>query len=115
MLIALCGTVVSAQKTSVDGTWDAAMNTPGGVRNFQLVFKTDGEKLSGTVKRSDGDLPLTGTVKGDQIDFSYTITYNGHDLVLTLTGKVTGDSIGGQVDFGGNGGDEWSAKRAPKK
>ena len=112
--ICLAAITASAQKTSVDGEWDAAMSTPGGPRPFKLVFKTDGEKLTGTVKRTDGELPLSGTIKGNDINFSYTITYNGHDLVLTLTGKVTGDAIGGQVDFGGNGGDEWSAKRAAK-
>jgi len=108
-------TGAAAQKTSVVGEWDAAMNTPGGPRPFGLIFKVDGEKLTGVVKRNDGELPLQGTIKGSDISFSYTINYNGHDLVLTLTGKVTGDMIKGNVDFGGNGGDEWSAKRSAAK
>src|SRR5947209_9011915 len=119
LLLALCSIALltftaSAQKTSVAGEWDASMNTPGGPRPFKLVFKTAGEKLTGTVVRNDGQIPLIGTIKGNEISFSYTITYNGHDLVLTLNGKVNGDAIVGQVDFGGNGGDEWSAKRAAK-
>jgi hypothetical protein len=103
---------MSAQ-SSVAGEWDASMNTPGGARPFKLVFKVDGEKLSGTVKRANGDVPLQGTIKGKDISFAYSINYNGNDLQLSFTGKVNGDAISGTVSFGGNAEDEWSAKRVP--
>jgi hypothetical protein len=103
---------IPAQTKSVAGDWDASMNTPGGVRPFKLSFKVDGEKLSGTVARSNGDVPLQGTIKGTEINFAYTITYNGHDLELIFGGKVDGDNMSGTVSFGGNGEDQWSAKRA---
>lgn len=101
----------TAQAPSVDGEWDAAMNTPGGVRNFKIKFKAEGEKLTGVVGRESGSLPLSGTIKGSDVQFSYTVNYNGNDLVLTMTGKVAGDSIVGTVSFGGMAEDEWSAKR----
>lgn len=104
---------MAAQSSSVAGEWDASMNTPGGARPFKLVLKVDGEKLTGTVKRANGDVPLAGTIKGSDISFAYTITYNGHDLDLSFAGKVTGDTMNGGVSFGGNGDDEWSAKRIP--
>lgn len=104
---------MAAQTSSIAGEWDASMNTPGGVRNFKIIFKVDGEKLTGTVKRADGDLPLQGTIKGSDLNFAYTIQYNGHDLVMTLTGKVAGDAMKGSVSFGGQADDEWSAKRTP--
>jgi len=88
------------------------MNTPGGVRNFKAVLKVDGEKLTGEVKRDAGSLPLTGTAKGNDVQFSYTVKYNDNDLLLTLTGKVSGDTMKGTVSFGGMAEDEWSAKRA---
>ena len=56
--------VVSAAAQSVTGDWDASMNTPGGTRTFRLVLKQEGEKLTGTVKREAGDVPLEGTVVG---------------------------------------------------
>ena len=104
---------VSAQAKSVAGEWDAAMETPGGARNFKIIFKVDGEKLTGTVKRADGDLPLQGTVKGSDLSFAYTIQYNGHDLEMDMTGKATGDAISGSVSFGGQGDATWTAKRTP--
>lgn len=104
---------MAAQTSTVAGEWDAVTNTPGGPRPSKLVFKVDGEKLTGTVKRSTGELPLTGTIKGNDITFVYTVSYNGHDLEMAFAGKVSGDTMGGSVSFGGNGDDEWSAKRTP--
>jgi hypothetical protein len=113
LALALAATVAaSAQSSPAAGEWDAAMNTPGGVRNFKLTFKVEGEKLTGTVGRDTGSLPLTGTAKGNDVQFSYTVNYNGNDLVLTMTGKITGNDIKGTVSFGGMAEDEWTAKRA---
>ena len=104
---------ILAQGAKVAGEWDGSINTPGGARPVKLVFKVDGEKLTGTAKRSSGDVPLTGTVKGADISFSYTVNYNGNDLTLLFTGKVAGDSVSGTVSFGGQAEDTWTAKRAP--
>lgn len=101
-----------AQTKTIAGEWDAAMSTPGGVRNFKIVFKVEGEELTGTVKRPNGDVPLVGTVKGEDIQFSYTVKYNNNDLTISMTGKISGDSIAGIVFFGESGQqDDWSAKR----
>lgn len=113
LALAVVATVAALAQTSpAVGEWDAAMNTPGGVRNFKLMFKVEGEKLTGTVGRDTGSLPLTGTAKGNDVQFSYTVNYNGNDLVLTMTGKITGNDIKGTVSFGGMAEDEWTAKRA---
>ena len=104
----------SAQK-SVAGEWDATFNSPGGPIPLGLIFKVDGEKLTGTAKRSRGDVALTGTIKGDDITFAYTIEYNGNPVTLTFTGKVKGDEMGGTVSFNGEAEDQWSAKRAAAK
>ena len=105
---------VSAQKT-VAGEWDAQFNTPGGPQPLKLILKVDGEKLSGTAKRSRGDVALTGTVKGDDITFAYTIEYNGNAVTLIFTGKVKGDTMSGTVSFNESASDDWSAKRAAAK
>jgi hypothetical protein len=112
LALALFAAVTVFAQSPAAGEWDMAMNTPGGVRNFKAVLKVDGEKLTGEVKRDTGSLPLTGTAKGNDVQFSYTVKYNDNDLVLTLTGKVTGDTMKGTVSFGGMAEDEWSAKRA---
>ncbi|HQX57211.1 MAG TPA: hypothetical protein PLP07_14905 [Pyrinomonadaceae bacterium] len=112
-LILLGAGAATAQSTSIAGEWDASYNTPGGPRSFRLIFNVEGEKVTGTAKRSNGDVPLTGTVKGDDISFSYTINYNGNDLTLSFSGKIKGDSMDGTVAFNENANEEWSAKRVP--
>jgi hypothetical protein len=112
-LILLGAGSLAAQTSSVAGEWDATMNTPGGPRPIKFIFKVEGEKLTGTAKRSNGDVTLAGTVKGEDISFSYTIEYNGNSVSLTFTGKVKGDTMGGTVYFNESASDEWSAKRTP--
>lgn len=106
---------VGVAQTSVAGEWGGSFNTPGGARPFKLVLVVDGEKLTGTAKRPTGDVPITGTIKGDAINFSYTISYGGNDLTLIYSGKVAGDSMSGTVSFGGNAEESWTAKRAAKQ
>lgn len=105
----------SSAQSSVSGDWDGSFNTPGGARPFKFVLVVDGEKLSGTARRPTGDVPITGTIKGDAINFSYTIDYGGNDLTLIYSGKVAGDSMSGTVSFGGNAEESWTAKRAAKQ
>ncbi len=99
---------VSAQSPAA-GDWAVAMNTPGGVRNFTVALKIDGETLTGEIK--ENKTPLKGTAKGSDVQFGYTVNYNGNDLAITMTGKIEGDAIKGTVSFGGMAEDEWSAKR----
>ncbi len=104
----------AAAAQSIAGEWDAAMNTPGGVRNFKIIFEVKGDTLTGTVKRGAGDSQLRGTIKGNVVNFSYTVNYNGNDLTLTMNATVDGDTMKGTVDFAGAGEDEFSAKRTPR-
>jgi hypothetical protein len=109
-LLMLASTFALAQTSPAAGDWDVALNTPGGVRNFTVALKVDGEKLSGEIKQNK--MPLTGTVKGSDVVINYTVKYMDTDLAITMTGKQTGDTMKGTVSFGGFAEDEWSAKRA---
>lgn len=102
----------AAAQQSIAGEWTAAMETPGGTREFKIIFVQKGDSLSGTVKRPAGDVPLTGSIKGDAVAFAYTIDYNGNSLVLTVHMTLSGNTMKGTVDFGGNGEAEFSATRA---
>ena len=103
-----------AQAQSVAGEWDATYNTPGGPRSFKIVFVVQGDSLKGTVKRAAGDSPLAGTIKGDVVQFTYTIEYNGNALDIGISAKVEGDTMTGRVNFGGAAEDEFSAQRVKR-
>ena len=117
VLVGCAGMISAAVSQSsavppIAGEWDAAINTPGGVRNFKIVFRVDGDSLRGTVKRETGELPITGTIRGNAVNFSYTVNYNGNPLELTIAATVTGRDHERYREFGGMAEDEFSAKRA---
>ncbi len=105
-------TVTSVEAQSVAGDWDANYDSPGGPIAFKLALKVDGEKLTGTVKRSAGDSPLVGTVKGDTVRFSYSIKYGDNELEVTISAQVTGGAaMKGTVDFAGQVQEAFAAKK----
>lgn len=110
--LAACAAVSPASAQSVAGEWNASMDTPGGMREFKIVFQVKGDSLSGTVKRPSGDVPLSGTIKGNAVNFAYTIEYGGSPLVLTVTAALDGDTMKGSIDLGGAAEEAFSAKRA---
>lgn len=100
-----------AAAQSVAGEWNASMNTPGGTREFKVLFVVKGDSLSGTVKRPTGEVPLSGTIKGNAITFSYNIVYGDNPLTLTVVGTVEGDSMKGSIDLGGGGNEAFTMKK----
>jgi len=115
LLIVLVGlsTAFAQEATGVKGKWDASIETPQGATPLTITFATvEGEKITGTLGSSRGDLEIAGTVSGAVITFSGTFAANGQSLTLKFTGKVEGDTMSGEVDFGGMGGGAWTAKRA---
>ncbi len=109
---------VLGQSSPHSGQWEINMNTPGGVRTYKAMFVIDGEKLTGEIERSTGNLPLKGSVKGTAIEFSYTVNYQGNPVEITMAGRIDGQNAGGTVSFNGNPSEEWSGRHlggaAPK-
>ncbi len=104
--------LTSAAAQSVAGEWDASMNTPGGPRPFKILFVQEGEKLTGTVKRATGDVPLEGTIKGTAVKFRYMINYNGNPISMDVTSTLDGDAMKGSIDIAGQMQEAFLAKRA---
>lgn len=107
--LAMIAGVTAAAQSPAAGDWAVALSTPGGVRNFTVALKIDGEALTGEIK--ENKTPLKGNAKGNDVQFTYVVNYNGNDLAITMTGKIDGDNIKGMASFGGMAEDEWSAKR----
>ena len=101
-------TFTMAQSAEVGGTWNVTMNIPGSEpRKFPLVLKQEGGNLSASV----GPSAATGTVKGNDVTLKYTVKFQDNDLPITMTGKVAGNEIKGDVDFGGMAQETWTATR----
>jgi len=104
---------LASAQTTVAGNWDVTINSPQGANTSLVVFKQDGDKVSGVLKGRGGELPFEGgTLTGSDLKFSFTINTQGMALPITLTGKVAGDTMTGKADFGGFAEGDWTAKRA---
>jgi len=85
------------------GTWSVAVALDAGTGTATFTFKQTGEALSGTYSGTFGQAQVTGTVKGDQIEWSFDneqvgkVTYNG---VVDGTGKMKGTVTYGQLGKG---------------
>ncbi len=103
--------VTTAAAQSVTGEWDGSMNTPGGPRPIRVFLKQDGEKLTGTVKRESGDVPLQGTIVGSAVKFSYSIIYGGNPIAMSVNATLAGEEMKGQVDIASQVQEAFTAKR----
>jgi hypothetical protein len=97
---------------AVDGNWKITMSTPMGERNADLTLKSSGDTLTGTQGADGQSGPIfDGTVNGDDVAWKISIT-NPMPLTLAFTGKVAGDTIGGEMGIGPMGSFPFKGTRA---
>jgi hypothetical protein len=70
---------------------------PRGERTSTLNFVQDGTKLSVTSKSDRDESTGTGTVTGDEIEWSITRETPMGQMTMTYKGKVDGDMMSGEV------------------
>ena len=103
---------VPADKTDVSGAWAFQVETPAGSGTPTFTFKQEGEKLTGQYKGAFGEAPLTGTVKGNKIDFTIKVKAQDQDATINYTGTVEKDgTMKGTVSVADLGSGTWTAKR----
>lgn len=114
-LVAILATVApqarAADPANVNGTWDLSVETPNGNGTPSVTFKQDGETLTGTYKGRFGETPLKGSIKGNDIKFSITISPQGQDLTIEYSGTVDGDTMKGKAKFGEMGEGNFTGKK----
>ncbi len=85
---------------AVDGNWNLTMTTPMGERQATLTLLSSGGTLTGTQGAEGNSTEIfEGTVSGDDVAWKVSIT-NPMPLTLEFTGKVSGDTISGEMGLG---------------
>jgi hypothetical protein len=100
----------SSDKVDVTGSWVFEVETPQGSGSPTFTFKQEGEKLTGQYKGAFGEAPLTGTVKGNAIEFSFKVT-GQIEATLTYKGTMDKSSGKGTLTIPEIGSGTWTAKR----
>jgi hypothetical protein len=97
---------------AVDGNWNLTMTTPMGERNATLSLKSAGGTLTGTQGAEGNSAEIfDGSVNGEDVAWKVAIT-DPMPLTLAFTGKVSGDSIAGEMGIGPMGSFPFTGTRA---
>jgi hypothetical protein len=97
-------------KIDMTGSWSVTVETEAGSGNPSFTFKQEGEKLTGHYKGLLGESDLTGTVKGDKIEFSFKVS-GQVEGVVTYTGATDGKTMKGKLSLAGMGEGTFSGKK----
>ena len=112
MMITMPSAKAQAAKVNVTGKWLFNVETGGGSGTPTMTFTQDGEKLTGKYNGQFGDADLTGTVKGQDIAFSFNVDAQGTALTFKYTGTIENkDALKGKVEIAGLGEGTFTAKR----
>jgi hypothetical protein len=79
---------------NVAGSWEMTVQKKkGGIQIWTLTLKQNGEQLTGVINSEGGDLPVTGTIKGQSFNLSakrFGVTVEFHAVLNadTMTGEM---------------------------
>ena len=77
LALAVSGAYAQA-KPNITGAWLFEVTTDAGTGTPTVTFKQDGEKLTGHYSSATlGEADLTGTVKGNDVSFTFTADLGG--------------------------------------
>ena len=96
-LVALVWTTPGLAKHHVNGTWTLTVDLggQGGEATFELEEKKEG-KLSGTYSGAAGEAEVSGTVSGNEVEFTFDSQFGS----VTYKGTVDGDKMSGTCSYG---------------
>ena len=100
----------SGAKIDITGTWNFEVETQAGSGTPTFTFKQEGEKITGKYKGAFGEADLTGTVKGNQLEFSFKIS-GQIEGTATYTGTIDGSTMKGKAKFAEIGEGTFTAKK----
>ena len=119
----LMGITAQAEDKKVDptGTWTWSIpgRNGGEARTSTLKLKKEGDKLTGSMAMRQNEVPIEeATLKGDEVTFKVTREFRDQKFTSKYTGKISGDTLKGKIEFTGRDGEtrsrDWEAKRSAK-
>jgi hypothetical protein len=110
--IATAALAAQASKVDVTGKWMFNVETAAGSGTPTITLKQDGDKLTGHYSGQLGEADLTGTVKGQEIAFKFSVDAQGNNLECTYTGTIEAkDALKGKVNIAGLADGTFTAKK----
>ena len=113
VMAAVATRAVAQAKIDVTGKWLFAVETSAGPGTPTVTLKQDGEKLTGHYSSQTlGEADLTGTVKGQSVNFTFDADLQGNLVKVTYAATVESkDAMKGTIDIGGLATGTFTGKR----
>ncbi|HTL67770.1 MAG TPA: hypothetical protein VL200_08935 [Lacunisphaera sp.] len=105
----------AAATAQVAGTWHCEIETPQGKGTPTFTFTQDDTKLTGHYQGFFGEAPVTGSVQGNAITFTFKASGQNGEVEMTYTGTVAGDTMKGKAKLGDFGDADFTGRREPAK
>jgi hypothetical protein len=104
----------TAATPDISGTFTTSFDSQVGVQSYTFTFVAKGAQLTGKAKSAAGDNNIEeGKIDGDKVTFVENMNYQGIALRIVYSGTITSaDEIKFKRDVGGQGGEEFTAKRS---
>ncbi len=78
----------AAFAADITGSWIFNVETQAGTGNPTFKFEQKGEQLTGAYQGALGDAKLTGTVKGDKLEFQFEVSTGGQTMKVEYKGTI---------------------------
>ena len=114
LVLSLASIAVAGQaKIDLSGKWLFNVTTAAGNGTPTVTLKQDGEKLTGHYSSATlGEAELTGTVKGNAVEFMFGADVQGTHLDVTYKGTIeNNNAMKGTVNLGIAGDGTFTAAR----
>lgn len=111
-ILLCCALTVPVFGVDISGKWAFTVELDMGSGNPVFTFQQQGDRLTGTYSGGAGKADLTGSVKGEQVEWKFIARYEGVDYDVVYKGTIeSGDAMKGTCLYGGQLSGTWTAKR----
>src|SRR5258708_28463600 len=87
-VLAATGQSGSEHVSAVTGQWAIHQNIAGNESDQPCKFVVTDNKITGSCKSQDKDLPVTGAVDGNKVTWQFQAEYNGSPITLIYTANL---------------------------
>lgn len=123
IFVALLSVAAFAQEASKSkesallASWEVTFSAPGQDVPGTFKLEKDGDSYKGNVSTALGESPLKNIKIKDDNTFTADISVNaqGQTFDGTMTGKLEGDKLSGELNLSGLGAIPYSGKKAEKQ
>lgn len=103
--------VAAEEPAMVAGTWALTVETSAGTGTPTLELVQDGATVTGTYTGRFGAQPVTGSVAGNALTFSFEVSGMMGSAVVTYQATVDGDAMQGTMSMGNAAGGSFTGVR----